>query len=48
MLKSKSDNKKESVGIVQYLHFVFNTGTLCFTQPPDANFQPPDATFSTS
>ena len=29
----------------QYRHFAFNTGTLCFTQPPDANSQPPDATF---
>ena len=25
---------------------MFNTGTLCFTQPPDAISQPPDATFS--
>ena len=25
---------------------MFNTGTLCFTQPPDANSQPLDATFS--
>ena len=33
-----SDNKKESVSIVQYRHFAFNTGTLCFTQPPDATF----------
>ena len=53
MLKSvekfdKSDNMEESVSIVQYRHFAFNTGTLCFTQPPDANSQPPDTTFSTS
>ena len=34
----RSDNKKESVGIVQYQHFSFNTGTLWFTQPPDATF----------
>ena len=32
----------------KYWHFAFNTGTLCFTQPPDAISQPPDATFSTS